>query len=144
MDVSPRWILTTPNSPPSHFQSALDFEDRGGYPFKLTRPLVYYSANLRRLLRVRAGFLTDLASIPWLVQPLLPRVGRWDRAAVIHDALYATQRYSRYRCDAILREAMTADGVGWTARWAIWLGVRVGGWWAWHCDGRKLTATRLA
>lgn len=35
------------------------------------------------------GFQTDLASIPRLLWSLLPPVGQYDAAAVIHDAAYA-------------------------------------------------------
>jgi hypothetical protein len=121
----------------SQFCSCLVFEDKDGYPFKLVKPLVYYSHSLRAYLIVSHGFLTDLASIPWLFQWLLPRVGRWDRAAVIHDYLYSIQTHPRHLCDAILREAMQADGVDWR-RWLIWAGVRVGGWLPWYRDGKAL------
>lgn len=124
----------------SAFLSSLEFEDRGGYPFLLTQPLHYYSSCLGLEIVVPRAFSTDLASIPWLVQPLLPRIGRWDRAAVVHDWLYDGRNRTRWRsralCDAILREAMRVDGVGWQRR-AIWLGVRIGGWWAWRQDGLK-------
>lgn len=37
---------------------------------------------------VPAGFITDFASIPAPFTPLLPRTGKHNRAAVLHDYLY--------------------------------------------------------
>jgi hypothetical protein len=124
----------------SDFLTTLKFEDDGGYPFTLLATLEYYSSLLGTVIRVPAGFQTDLASIPWFAQPLVGfmRVGRFDRAAVIHDWLYATQWLPRGLCDRILRKAMEADRVSWLVRWQIWAGVRVGGWWAWYNDGKHV------
>lgn len=119
----------------SRFLRVLRFKDTGGYPYTLISPLLYRSARLG-LVHIPTGFKTDLASIPWFVQPLFgfARVGRFDRAAVVHDYLYATQWLPRSRCDAVLLEAMLADQVSPFVAYQIWLGVRVGGWWAWRND----------
>lgn len=104
----------------------------------LTAPLRYQSARLGYTIIVPPGFSTDLASIPWLVQPLLPRVGRWDRAAVVHDRLYDGSMRTHWRprslCDAVFREAMAVDGVTWLPRYLIWAGVRLFGFYAWYKD----------
>lgn len=41
--------------------------------------------------KVPKGFVTDLASIPRLLWPLLPRDGRYAQPAVIHDYMYWVQ-----------------------------------------------------
>ena len=40
---------------------------------------------------VPAGFLTDLASIPWFARWLFPKRGPYDAEAVIHDFLIVTK-----------------------------------------------------
>jgi len=53
----------------------------------------------QRLITVPAGYRTDFASIPRLVWPLLPPVGRGGKAAIIHDWL----------CDEHTRTASTTQ-----------------------------------
>jgi hypothetical protein len=95
---------------------------------------------------VFAGQVTDLASIPRAVWPLLPPDGPWALAAVFHDAGYrscGTYRwphrlgrtrsapYSRAEVDDILLQAMTALDVPAWKRRLIWSAVRLfggGGW----------------
>jgi hypothetical protein len=95
-----------------------------------------YSTDDGATIRVPAGFITDLASIPRVLWRLLPPIGRYNRAAVIHDFLYAQHRggsdaITREQADGILYEAMTDSGVDPVTRWLVWAGVRIGGWAAW-------------
>lgn len=126
----------------AHFvpNSDLHFTDHGGFPFTLTRKLVFashvlarqFSNIIGRLITVPAGFKTDLASIPKILWNILPPVGRYDAAAVVHDYLYQHNGVTRAEADAVLREAMEVLGVRWSQRWAIYAGVRVGGWKTWN------------
>lgn len=120
--------------------SALTLKDRGGYPFTLTTALRYHCRLLNSAITIPKGFRTDLATIPWFAQPLVGfmRIGRFDRAAVVHDWLYAVQWLPRHVCDAVLYEAMRADHVSWMVAGQIWVGVRIGGWWAWYHDGKHV------
>ena len=34
---------------------------------------------------VPAGYVTDFATVPWFVQWLLPKQGKWTRPAILHD-----------------------------------------------------------
>lgn len=79
---------------------------------------------------VPAGFTTDLASIPRTVRPLVDRNGSSRAASVLHDWLYATRPVSRKEADALFLEALEASGVGWV-RYAMYCGVRAGGWVFW-------------
>jgi hypothetical protein len=126
------------------FHTPLVFEDDGGLPFTLTQALTYVSdvfvegqALAIGTLMVPAGFKTDLASIPRGLWNVLPPVGKYDRAAVVHDLLYQSGRVNglrleRRHADAVLNEAMTASGVGRLTRWLVYAGVRVGGWAVWN------------
>ena len=74
------------------------------------------------------GFVTDFASTPRLLWSLLPPTGPYGKASVVHDALYRRPGLAtRAQADAVLLEAQTVLGVGFLTRWAIYLGVRVGG-----------------
>jgi hypothetical protein len=78
------------------------------------------------------GFVSDLASVPRLLWFLFPPSGNYAPAAIIHDWLYAAQTVSRARADWIFLDAMRAEGVNWFARWALYFGVRAGGWFPWY------------
>jgi hypothetical protein len=118
----------------SAFLSKLLFEDDGGLPFTLIHPLGYLSDRLNAPVIVPAGFKTDLASIPRPLWAVLPPVGKYDAAAVVHFLYQQPQgapHVNRADADAVLNEAMEACGVGRVARWTIYAGVRVGGWKIW-------------
>lgn len=107
------------------------------FPFVLYEPLLYISALLETIVDIPAGFRTDVCSIPWLVQWIIPKEGEHNRPGVVHDWLYATglsrgKKITRKDADDVLLEALTVVGVRWTRRTAIYVGVRLGGWWPWH------------
>lgn len=117
----------------SRFTTDLCFQDNDGLPYTLLTALRYESALLGHVVVVPAGFKTDLASIPRIAWNVLPKSGRYDRAAVVHDFLYATAAggITRGQADGVLSEAMGVLGVGaWTRR-IIYTAVRVGGWKPW-------------
>lgn len=116
----------------SAFLSRLIVADDGGFPFTLMGVLTYQSDRLKRTLIVPNGFKTDFASIPRALWAVLPPVGGYDRAAVVHDFLYQNGGVSRGDADGVLLEAMEAVGVSRITRWTIYAGVRSGGWLIWH------------
>jgi len=135
----------------SQFTSKLVVEDDDGFPFVLKEPLVYQSDGLRTTLTIPAGFKTDFASIPRVLWNILAPVGSYDRAAVVHDLLYqqapkvpsadgdfnSPARCSRKQADDTLLEAMEVCGTGRVVRWAIYAGVRAGGWKVWNAYRAK-------
>lgn len=95
-----------------------------------------YTAPDGQTVLVEAGLLTDLASIPKVVQGLLSPAGPYMPAALVHDQLYARHRagddsLSRAQADDILLAGMEELGVSWLTRWTIYLAVKAGGWMAW-------------
>ena len=101
--------------------------------WRLCRPFTYHvgSRNSRFVIKVPMYFETDFASVPWLFWQLIPKWGRYGKAAVLHDRLYRTHQVSRKMSDLIFYEAMIVGG---TKRWKarlMYLGVRIGGWLAW-------------
>lgn len=123
----------------ARFISSLRIQDDNGFPFTLLEDLVYVSEVPRKggptvvfgTIRVPTGFKTDLASIPQFLWNVLPPVGRYDRAAVLHDYLYQHNGCTRAEADAVLYEAMYVLGVDRFTRWTIYAGIRIGGWKVW-------------
>jgi hypothetical protein len=107
-----------------------------GKDFLLMQNLVYHvgEEGSEEVIIVPEGSVTDWASIPELIRPLLPNT-YGKRAAVVHDYLYRTLGlgglYDRKRCDEIFLEALKVLGVPWRIRQALYTGVRIGGWVPW-------------
>ena len=92
----------------------------------LQEPLVY--ENDTYIITVKAGFDFDFASIPWLLRRVLPKNGKsYDRAACLHDALYASQALPKTQSDGVFLEAMLVDKTNETLADAMHLAVKVGG-----------------
>lgn len=133
------------------FKTNVSVTEHGDY-WKLLWQLVY-EGNTDRWV-IPAGFITDFASIPRIFTPLLPRTGRHNRAAVLHDYLYRIamgiipscthpdghggclimggcglpQWLSRKDADRIFLRAMReVETEEWRAR-AMFLGVRASHW----------------
>lgn len=81
---------------------------------------------------VPIGFMTDFASVPWFAQWWIPKWGKYGNAAVIHDWLYWSHGRTKETSDRILLEAMAVMGVGEIRKYAIYVAVRLFGWWAWR------------
>lgn len=77
----------------AHFVSKLWLEDIDGERSIIASPLVFFSAELRGIVVVPAGFVTDFASIPRWVWSVIPKRGKHDWAAVLQCILD--------RCDMI-------------------------------------------
>ncbi len=77
---------------------------------------------------VPKGTLTDFASIPSQLRWFIPKYGRYNRAAVLHDWLIREQGsppVGRADADGIFRRSMREIGVGFVRRWLMWAAVRV-------------------
>jgi Protein of unknown function (DUF1353) len=86
---------------------------------------------------VPAGFVTDLASIPWpLWSTGLRPDGQYAYAAIVHDYLYWTQTRGRAVADQILKFGMQDLRVNNITINAIYSGVRLGGQSGWDEDAR--------
>ena len=88
--------------------------------------LIFYSERYRGHVVVCSGTQTNLASIPRIAWTILPPVGRYDPAAVVHDAGYSNSLTTldgrriytvKAVADNLFYEAMRASDVGaFTAR----------------------------
>ena len=74
------------------------------------------------------GMRTDFASVPRVFVWLLPRYGRWTKAAILHDLLWrehaAQGRMDWIDADGVFRRAMRELGVPFLRRWLMWTAVR--------------------
>ena len=118
----------------SNFETDLDNRVLSDRVYRLNSPLIYRSDTLG-LIAVPAGFQTDFASVPRI--PLIYEAwgDRAHREAVIHDYLYRKDSIpvvDRSMADSVFKEAMKATGKPWRIWWFMWLGVRAGGWTAYH------------
>lgn len=81
---------------------------------------------------VSRGFKSDLASIPKIFHPVLPKLGKYSIPSIIHDFLYESGLFSRKESDKIFDYLNKMYGVKLWKRKAIYYGLRVGGWVAWN------------
>jgi hypothetical protein len=96
---------------------------------------VWYSTT--RYVMIPSGFVTDFASVPRIFWRVFPPLGPWAPAAVAHDLLYARGEVARKEADRRFYGAMRLTGVPWLSATILYLGVRVGGWYAWRQHRRN-------
>lgn len=104
----------------------------------LEAPLVFYSKVLNETIWIPAGFVYDGHSIPrWLkLVPILSFFLKdkiaFPGSAALHDFGYRYKLWPRKAVDRLYLEALKAEKAGRLRRVARYLGVRVGGWWAYR------------
>ena len=105
------------------FTTQLNIKVIGAQAYEVDSPLVYEREN--QIIQVNKGFDFDGASVPQMLWGLglSPMTGGYQRAACLHDALYASELFERKVCDDIFLEAMEADGVGYFKRYAMYWAV---------------------
>jgi hypothetical protein len=86
--------------------------------------------------KVPAGFVTDLTSIPRVFWQAIRPEGRYAYAAVVHDYLYWEQNRPREEADEILKYAMEDSKVDPKLAETIYLAVRNFGQAAWNNNSR--------
>lgn len=76
---------------------------------------------------VPEGFITDFASVPRLPIVYLAVGSRGRKAAVLHDWLYYTKKFSRKAADLYFYHALRESGVNWFYARAMYSAVRLAG-----------------
>lgn len=109
-----------------------EFSD--GRNWMLMGYVIHRFGSTPHVLIVPAGFVTDLASVPDIAEPLLPRAGEYSDAAILHDYLYWTQSCTREQADNIMSIAMKEAGVAPWKDLLIHSAVRLGGQDAWNAN----------
>lgn len=132
----------------SSFTDCLQVEFLSGRTWRTSRAFSYWTdcddalpesfglaSRCTTVLSVPAGFVTDFASIPRALWPVIGHpAGPYVQAAVLHDCLYREPGMfvTRAKADAIFLEAMEVLGVSWWRRRAMWAAVRAFGGAAWE------------
>ena len=128
-----------------HFPNELKISPIQGGRWKYRKLLADYQYRMTpeaRRITVPAGCITDYASIPRILWPLIPAWGQHGPAAIVHDYLYDrggrikipdpdapahSVRNTRKRADKIFLIAMRQLGVGWLKRHVMYRAVRLFG-----------------
>ena len=102
-----------------------------GKTFKLLYPFTYRWGKTH--IQVPAGFETDFASIPRFARVLIPKLGKYNKAAVVHDYLYQSDKspLTRKQADKCFLDGMRDLGVAKWKRTLMYWAVRIGGFLAW-------------
>lgn len=107
-----------------------------GKRFRLHHEFTYLWKPAYIEINVKAGFVTDFASIPRIFRIFIPKLGRYNKAAVVHDAIYknavAGYRFTRRVADKIFLNGMEDLGVPKWKRMLMYWAVRIGGVFAWR------------
>lgn len=93
----------------------------------LVDPLVY--RGTRDTFIVKAGYVTDFATVPRPLVWLIPRFGRYTLAAILHDYLcdgLPSKRFTSRDVDGLFRRVLRELDVPPLRRWLMWCGVRWG------------------
>lgn len=100
----------------SQFTTPAQLEMLDDFKWKLLTSFEYHVGTSYSwdVIKVPAGFVTDLTSIPRFFWTILPPHGQYAKAAIIHDYLYTNAIGSKKYADDVFFEAMTILGV---ARW---------------------------
>lgn len=119
--------------PTTTFKSDLIVKSLDNNKWQIVSPFYFYfdETNKNIGVTIEEGFITDFASIPRAFWSILPPVGLYTKAAVVHDYLYQNGEklgFKRKFCDEMFLEAMRALRVSGVARYTIYSGVRILGW----------------
>ena len=85
-------------------------------------------------IRVKKGFDFDAASIPRYLWSIIgtPLTGDYKVAALVHDALYASQELPKELADNVFLEIMRLHGVSYAKRYSMYNAVKLFGGSAWE------------
>lgn len=98
-------------------------------PWDVAAPLFYRTKD-GRLIVVRVGYRTDLASVPRLAWVIVPRDDpKARRPAAVHDFIYTdlTHLFTKAEADRIFYDALLEEGMDKPLAWLMWCAVRIGG-----------------
>jgi len=132
------------------FDGFLDLREIGYELWSVLAPFRFTSDD-GTVVEIEAGFVTDLASVPALARSIVPKIGYWSQAAVVHDKGYREHRlgnnveWTRKQVDQWLLQGMRAKAMEYgisddDARRKdeeIYLAVRMGGLASWETKAER-------
>lgn len=85
------------------------------------------SEDSHEIIYVPEGFITDGASIPRFLWPIVGHpLGEYAQSAVLHDFILKDEIYPRKKCDRVFLESLKVLGVNPIKRRIMYWGVRLG------------------
>ena len=112
----------------SSFTGDLLIEQKGLNDFvEFKRDMFYYTNDEKMMVTIKAGFYTDLDSIPPILKSFVRAspIRSW-RAYALHDALYRIG-FDLKKSDIILNDALELLNIGGYARGKVYYGLRMFG-----------------
>lgn len=103
-----------------------------GNKWELFEGFTFYfeSKGKKESILIPKGFVTDFASTPRILYPFFPPIGKYNKAALVHDFLYSSKsdkyNISRKKADQFFLQAMEVLGVS-KKRYLMYLAVRLFG-----------------
>lgn len=88
----------------------------------------YQVSVLNTTIKIKKGFVSDLASIPRIMWVIFPPFGRYTEASVVHDYLYSTSEMKRKQCDNVFFALMIENNVNYVTAKIMYYAVRLFGW----------------
>lgn len=96
----------------SSFKQRVVLEVVGKYTWILYEDFEYYrSDNPDEIIRIPKGTITDLATVPRWLWLIVPPLGKYTKASIIHDYLYQNAINTKEYADKVFLEAMEVAGV---------------------------------
>lgn len=113
----------------SSFTTPADLRMLDDYRWQVLAPFEYHVGSYPSgtVISVPTGTVTDLATVPRLLWALFPPHGRYAKAAIVHDYLYAQAIGSKAYADRTFLEAMEVLGVSRFTRMVMYWTVRLFG-----------------
>lgn len=110
----------------SQFTTPAILEMLDHYQWRVVQEFSYFTDALpeRTVIVVPAGSITDLTSVPRLLWTIFPPIGKYAKAAIIHDYLYDQALYSKAIADSVFYEAMGVLEVPQWRRWVMYQAVK--------------------
>ena len=101
---------------------AKDFLIEEDYLYEIETSSEIIKINLKK-------FQTDFASVPRFLHPIIPPIGKYNRATILHDYMYRTCRvgFSRKEADTLFRDLLRKLGVAKMRVFVMYWGVRLFG-----------------
>jgi hypothetical protein len=113
----------------SSFTKPANLKMLDNYMWELITPFEYHVGSYpsNDVIRIPAGTVTDLASVPRLLWAVFPPHGKWAKAAIVHDYLYANAIGTKQYADDVFFEAMEVLNVPLINRYIMYTAVRLFG-----------------
>lgn len=112
----------------SSFTSPAVVEILNSYDFRLVKDFEFYIDNEQgEKITVPEGYITDFASVPRVFWSVIPPVGKYTKACIIHDYMYDNAIKTKKEADLIFYDAMKVLKVPKWKRLTMYYAVRLFG-----------------